>query len=454
MPIGKLQRPIVATPRSDVPFTKTPVAAAVADVVKNVELEGGGILKAIGHTSFGRAMMGAAGAVSVLSPMLRPVVEAHAEAPARLAPDSRTTVNFLQARAESALRGKLLNGVERATIDDVGELVAAVDKGSVHAQQGLQLAQDLKQKRGYTAEALAVVTDYFSARAAAMAAPLSVDKDSVVAAPMRGQLAATNAAYTDVKQGAVGDCYFAAAAAAIVARDPAFPNRIIEARTTMDGDRFYAVDLSRNLLNLPQGSHTVEVQDSVWRKDGHDLYAKNTRGHWFQVLEQAGAKLNGNFDKLESGFGFEGLARLTGLTAGYSFFHAGADRDAVFANVQKHFDAGHAMTTGAHAFADQAFIDAHPTDFATLHEYAIVDVTGTSAKDGVVTLYNPWGYTLKVSVEELTRNFLGFSYLDLQQEKVPVRLMPEQPAIVRREDGPGVVDVKRPVAMGDKDPTV
>jgi len=455
MPIGKIDRLVIpaTTPRGEVPFAKTPVAAAVADVVKNVEAEGGGILKAIGHTSFGRAMMGAAGAISVLSPMVRPVIEAHAEAPVRLAPDARTSVNFLQARAESALRAKLLAGADKATIDDVGALVTAVDKGHMHGQRGLELAQEIKHKRGYTAEALAAVTDYFSARAATMAAPLKTDADSVVVAPMRGGLVHDNAAYTDVRQGAVGDCYFAASAAAIVARDPSFPHRIIEARTSMDGDRFYAVTLSRNLLNLPQGSYTLEVQDAVWSKDGNDHYAQNVAGHWFQVLEQAGAKLDGDFDRLESGFGFEGMSRLTGLTAGYSFFYAGADREAVFANVKQHFAAGHAMTTGSHDFADKAFVDKHPHDFATLHEYAIVDVTGTSASDGVVTLYNPWGYTFTVSVEELTRNFLGFSFLDLSQEKIPVKLMPEPSAIVRKQEDLVVV-VERPVAAGNADPTV
>jgi hypothetical protein len=398
------------------------------------EFGGGSMLRAIGDSFIGHVMLGAAGAMAVLSPMAKPVLEAYAQAPARLAPDQRTTVNFLQVRAEVQLSDRLLAGSGRVTIEEVATITTAVDKGMVGPQRMLQLAHELIAKRGFNGDALARITDFFSANQATLAAPLR-EHSSAQAVAMAGQFTKDRVSYTDVKQGAVGDCYFAAATAAIVARDPSFPHRLIQERTTIDGDRFYAVQLSRNLMHLPQGSVNVEVQDSVWADDqGAALYASNTGGHWFQVLEQAGAKLAGNFTKLESGFGFQAMARLTGLRAGYALHTAASPRAEVFSSLKQHFDAGNAMTTGAHGFPDKAFVEAHADHFATMHEYAIVDVRGTDANSGVVELYNPWGHTFTVSIDEFARNFLGFSYVDLGQEQAPLQLQPDQPAIVRRED--------------------
>ncbi len=395
-------------------------------------------------------MLGAAGAMTVLSPMVKPVLVAYAEAPVRLAPDQRTTVNLLQVRAEVQLQQRLLAGTGRVTLDEVTTITAAIDKGTVGPERMLQLAHELIAKRGFNGDALAKITDYFSAKQATMAAPLR-EHAAARAVAVTGALTDDTVAYTDVKQGAVGDCYFAAAAAAIVARDPSFPHRIIEERTSLDGDRFYAVRLSHNLMHLPQGSTTIDVQDAVWANNqGAALYAKNTGGHWFQVLEQAGARLEGNFKKLESGFGFEAMARLTGLRAGYALHTAASPRDEVFSSLKRHFDAGNAMTTGAHGFADKAFVEQHKGHFATLHEYAIVDVRGTDASTGIVELYNPWGYTFTVTVDEFARNFLGFSYVELGQNKLPLELMPDQPALVRREDLV-VVDERSDVRRADHD---
>lgn len=428
-----------------VPFTPRPTTATVAPasaptVAAEPAVESESVLRTLGDSFIGRAMLGAAGAMAVLSPIVKPVVVAYAQAPARLAPDQRTTVNFLQVRAEVQLRERLLSGSGRVTVDEVAVITTAVDKGTVAPQHMLQLAHDLIAKRGFNGDALAKITDYFSAKQATMAAPLR-EHAAAHAVAVTGVLANDSVAYTDVKQGAVGDCYFAASAAAIVARDPSFPHRIIEERTTLGGDRFYAVQLSHNLMHLPQGSVNIDVQDSVWATDkGAALYAKNTGGHWFQVLEQAGARLEGNFKKLESGFGFEALSRLTGLQAGYALHTAASPRDEVFSSLKRHFDAGNAMTTGAHSFPDAAFAEKHKGEFVTMHEYAIVDVRGTDASNGVVELYNPWGYTFTVSVDEFARNFLGFSYVDLQQQKLPIELMPDQPAVVRPEDFVVVVE--------------
>jgi hypothetical protein len=215
-------RPTTATVA---PATTPTVAAAAAEPAAESE----SLLRTLGDSFIGRAMLGAAGAMAVLSPMVKPIVVAYAQAPARLAPDQRTTVNFLQVRAEVQLRERLLSGSGRVTVDEVAVITSAVDKGTVAPQRMLQLAHELIAKRGFNGDALAKITDFFSAKQATMAAPLR-EHAAAQAVAVTGVLAKDSVAYTDVKQGAVGDCYFAASAAAIVARDPSFPHRIIEER--------------------------------------------------------------------------------------------------------------------------------------------------------------------------------------------------------------------------------
>ena len=60
-------------------------------------------------------------------------------------------------------------------------------------------------KRGFNGDALAKITDYFSAKQATMAAPLR-EHAAAQAVAVTGVLANESVAYTDVKQGAVGDC--------------------------------------------------------------------------------------------------------------------------------------------------------------------------------------------------------------------------------------------------------
>lgn len=407
------------------------------------------LLRVLGQSRIGHALLGFASFAGAVAPISKQVLDGLSSAPTRLATDTRT-VTTMQARTESALRLDLFTRTDHVDLDEVQSLTRALDKGALTGPQSQRLIQDLGKKRGFTGEAIEAITVYFGAKDATLAAPRDKHADSAVAVAMTGPLVAHDTArVSDVKQGAIGDCYFAASAAAIVARDPSFPHRIIEERQTVTGDRYYAVQLSANFLNLPQQTLSIEVADSVWAKNGRALYGKNTGGgHWFQVVEQAGAKLQGNFDQLETGFGFAGLSRLTGLPTGFRLTTAASDPEAVFASLKKHNDAGDAMTTGAHKFPDAAFVAAHPKVFSTMHEYAILDVTGTSAKDGHVKLYNPHGYVLDITIQEYLRNFLGFSYVDLgQQHPTMPKPAAVEPAILRRDPEIAVDsenDAKRP----------
>jgi hypothetical protein len=345
------------------------------------------------------------------------IVEAHAQAPRQLAPDPKTTVNFITARLESNLSSELLaadKGSVKADVSDANKLIAAMKQG-LPELRAVMLAHQVATKRSFTAEAMALLTAAFTPTDTALAKPRDKHDGVVAAAAMTAPMMSTDSArYTDVVQGAVGNCYFAASAAAIVARDPAFPRRIIQERQSLDGNRSYSVQLSPVLLHLPQGSQTIGVDDSVWSdRNGSSIYAGNNGASWFQVLEMASAKMDGGFGPTQSGFGFEALARLTGMTARYTLITPAHDRDATFSSLKAHNDAGHAMTTGAHIWSDPAFAAKWSGRFSEQHEYAVVDVRGTNATDGVVVLYNPWGMELTVSVDEFQRNFLGFSWLDL-----------------------------------------
>jgi hypothetical protein len=392
-----------------------------------------GLWQQLAHSKVGHGLLGLVSFIGAMSPVTRRIGEQYNQAPARLAADTRK-VTQLQARAENALRLDLFTRTDAVSASEMAQVVKLLGNGTLTSAQTQKLLGELMQRRGFSAEAAAVLTERFGQQDARMAAPRGKHTDAVAKAMTGNLVAASGASYQDVRQGAVGNCYVAAAAAAIVARDPSFPHRIIEERFDAKGDRSYGVTLSSNFLYLPQGQATFLVDDSVWASQDRTLYSKNTAGHWFQVIEQAAALEQGNFDKVETGFGFAGLARLTGLHAGFRLHAPGADVHRVFDEVMEHHRAGHAMTTGAHAFPDSAFAAQHAAVFSTLHEYAIIEVTGVDASSGRVRLYNPHGVELTITMDEFVRNFAGFSFLDLQQERPDIVVADALGLPARRRD--------------------
>lgn len=420
---------------STTPATSTAALSTTTTTTAPEAADSWGLLATLRRSPLVQTIVGAATLAATTLPIVKPVLDGYSRAPERIATDSRT-VTPLQARAEGALRFDLFARTDRIGADEVESLLKAAAGGRLTPAQLERLLRDVGSKRGFTGEAAALLTSTLHTEKAAVAAPLAEHRGRVQIAVVNGPFAAGVAKATDVDQGAVGDCYFAAAAAAIVQRDPNFPWRIMQERSTPAGDRYYEVTLSRNFLHLPQGQVTLKVEDSIWQKNGNPIYAQSTGAHWFQVLEQAGAQLAGDFDKLETGMGFGALARITGLSSTYTLITPATPQDEAFAMLKRADDAGRAMTTGAHAFPDADFVKKHGKQFSTLHEYAILDVTGTSAENAEITLYNPHGYTLKVSIDEFRRNFLGFSAVDLGQERVPfkVPISIGAPLPARRED--------------------
>ncbi len=368
-------------------------------------------------------VMVAAGALwGSAAPCVNPLLEAHARAALRIAPDPKATVNYVTVMAEQILRNKFMRGSGPVVADDALSLLRSAHDSGLSHRQLLALAHEVGSARGFTPEALHQLTGALDevVNHAKLPAALDTHASELVKVAVRGPLmAADSARFDDVRQGADADCYFAAAAAAVVLRDPGFPRRIMEEVTSLDGSkRAYTVKLSANFLNLPLQQHTLTVPDRVWAPataQTTSSYAHNPddRAHWFQILESAAAQMAGDYGALEQGVGFAALARITGLTTHYTYTGMLTNRDALFASLLQHDNAGDAMTTGSHAFADPAFAARVGAAFATLHEYAIIDVSGNNAADGKITLYNPLGRMLEITVDEFARNFLGFSWVDL-----------------------------------------
>jgi len=113
----------------------------------------------------------------------------------------------------------------------------------------------------------------------------------------------------DVKQGALGDCYYLSAIATIAER-PELIQKLFVMRDLQKS--IFVVKLFFN------GSfRTVVVDDYFPFRNGSYRYAHGERGDnsrslWVMLLEKAYAKLHGSFKSIEGGFESEAMADLTG----------------------------------------------------------------------------------------------------------------------------------------------
>jgi hypothetical protein len=108
---------------------------------------------------------------------------------------------------------------------------------------------------------------------------------------------------TDVNQGALGDCWFLAAVAALAERDAG----ALAARISALKEGVYAVTL------WPFGKPTTVVVDDTLPHKGEKLaYSNGGKELWVGLLEKAMAKQYGSYAKLDGGFSSTALAWLTG----------------------------------------------------------------------------------------------------------------------------------------------
>ena len=197
----------------------------------------------------------------------------------------------------------------------------------------------------------------------------------------------------DVRQGAIGNCYFPAALASVAAMQP----DIIKNMVKDNGDGTYTVKF--NTANSYSGGRPVEVKvdgDLYVRSFGGPLYggslggstAKDKMELWFPIVEKAYAQWKGSFDTIGNG-GVAGqvMAEVMGRPYSYENLSA-ANADRMFERIKTAAAAGKPMAAGTYG-TDQSARYTNTGVYAN-HAYSVL---GVEEKNGekFVKLRNPWG---------------------------------------------------------------
>lgn len=197
----------------------------------------------------------------------------------------------------------------------------------------------------------------------------------------------------DVRQGAIGDCYFPAAMAAVAATDP----EAIEKAIKQNADGTYTVTFYDNLWRSPATKKEVTIDGDLYSRSwGGPIYGSSLGGStakdkmelWFPLIEKAYAQWKGSYESIGNG-GISGdvMAAILGKEDRYTSL-SWSNPDEVFKKLQEAEKNKWPATAGTHG-KDRADLYTNTGVYAN-HAYSVL---GAVEENGVkyVKLRNPWG---------------------------------------------------------------
>lgn len=195
----------------------------------------------------------------------------------------------------------------------------------------------------------------------------------------------------DVRQGAIGNCYFPAALSAIAHVSPnALKDTIKQNQDGTFTVRFYENGNRQRPVDIKIDS------DLYVRSFGGPIYGGSLGGStskesmelWYPLIEKAYAQWKGSYDAIGNG-GSAGrvMSEVLGRSQGYEWVSAGRE-DALYTRIQRDIARGVPMAAGTHG-TDQASRYTNTGVYAN-HAYSVL---GVEEKNGekFVKLRNPWG---------------------------------------------------------------
>ncbi len=197
----------------------------------------------------------------------------------------------------------------------------------------------------------------------------------------------------DVRQGAIGNCYFPAAMAAIAASNP----KAIENMIKDNGDGTYTVTF--HSASSYSGGRPVEVTvdgDLYVRSFGGPIYGGSLGGStapdkmemWFPIVEKAYAQWKGSYDKIGNG-GVAGQVMAEVLGKPYSYENLSASNATMmYERIKKAEADGKSMAAGTYG-TDQSARYTNTGVYAN-HAYTVLGVEEVNGEK-FVKLRNPWG---------------------------------------------------------------
>jgi hypothetical protein len=227
-----------------------------------------------------------------------------------------------------------------------------------------------------------------------------------------GTLFVNGAAYSDVHQGAVGDCYFVASLGELAFRNAS----AIANMFTVNGDGTYSVRFFKNTqafyVTVDSYLPTNGAGQLVYASRG-SVYTNASNELWVALAEKAYAQLN-EFGFSRAGFSVSGQNSYDAISGGYIY--------AAMGHITGQATLAFAMTSSGTSFT--TFVNAYNAGkmigFASFttppagsgvvgsHAYAVV---GYNAAAQTVTLFNPWGTEyglLTLNWSQIQANFMYF----------------------------------------------
>ena len=197
----------------------------------------------------------------------------------------------------------------------------------------------------------------------------------------------------DVRQGAIGNCYFPAALASVAAMNP----EVIKNMIKDNGDGTYTVKF--NSANSYSGGRPVEVKvdgDLYVRSFGGPIYGGSLGGStapdkmemWYPIIEKAYAQWKGSYDTIGNG-GVAGQVMAEVMGRPYSYENLSASNaDRMYERIKNAAAQNKPMAAGTYG-SDQSARYTNTGVYAN-HAYSVL---GVEEKNGekFVKLRNPWG---------------------------------------------------------------
>ena len=192
----------------------------------------------------------------------------------------------------------------------------------------------------------------------------------------------------DIKQGALGDCYFLSTLSALAE----IPDRISKLFKNKEANPYgvYAVNVCE------MGEWREIVVDSLFPCKNKSAGPIFTRGNdqelWVLILEKAWAKIYGSYGKIEAGLTREVLHDLTGAPTEY-FLTQDDDPEKIWEAIAQGEIKNYAMTCGSGDLADGADL-LTSCGLVGSHAYSLLAALTVKTDQGprrLVKLRNPWG---------------------------------------------------------------
>ena len=199
----------------------------------------------------------------------------------------------------------------------------------------------------------------------------------------------------DVRQGAVGDCWFMVAASALAEKPKRLEKIFLNVNGETNKNGIYGVNLYA--LGVP---HTVIVDDflplqKLRQRDGsfayETLFAHVTKDQsmWGVILEKAMAKLHGNYQHLVSGDPRESARALNGSPSLYHVHNKDAiTAEFIWEELMKH-DTNNEMMFLNTPWDGSSFVNDCGLQMG--HAYVALKAIELSNGARLVQMRNPWG---------------------------------------------------------------